>query len=95
MELGHNQFQGADPFCGVYVHGDTTAIVLYPDNVVPFQDNQNRVAVALHGLVYGVVYHLVYKVMKAVYTGCSDIHTRPFTYSFQTFKNLDVLSRVV
>jgi hypothetical protein len=95
MELGHNQFQGADPFCGVYVHGNTPAIVLYPDNIVPFQDNQNRIAVALHGLVYGVVYHLVYKVVKAVYTGCPDIHTRPFAYSFQTFKNLDVLCRIV
>jgi hypothetical protein len=55
VEPGHDQFQGADMLGGVDIHRDTPAIVLHPDHIVPFQDYQNIIAVALHGLIDRII----------------------------------------
>jgi hypothetical protein len=98
MEPGHHQFQGADPFAGVYVHGDAAAVILHPDNIVPFQNDKNFIAVALsrggidsHSFIYGVVYYLKYQMMEAVDAGGTDVHTGALPYGLKTFKNLNLL----
>jgi hypothetical protein len=95
MKLGHNQLQGTDSLGWMYIYGDSPAIVFYPDYIVSFQHYKYRIAVALHGLVHGVIHYFIYKMMKAVDAGSANIHTRPLSYCFKAFKNLDILSGIV
>jgi hypothetical protein len=95
VEPGHHEFQGADPFTGVYINGDTAAVIFHTDYVIPFQNYQYIVTVALHGLVYGVIYYLEYQMVQAVNSGGPNVHTGAFPYRLQTFKNLDIIGRIV
>jgi hypothetical protein len=53
-------------FCGVNIHGDAPAIVLHPDHIVPFNNYQYIVAVALHGLIDRIINDLKYQMMETV-----------------------------
>jgi hypothetical protein len=94
VELGHDQLQGADPFFGVDIHGDTPAIVLYPDNIVPLQDDQDIIAKALHGFVYRIVYNFIHQVMEAIDAGGPDIHAGAGPYCFESFEDFNILGRI-
>jgi hypothetical protein len=95
MEPGHNKLQGAYMFGGMDVHRDAPAVIFHPDHVIALQHHEDRVAVALHGLVDGIVHHLVYQVVKAVYTRSSYVHARPLTDGLQTLEDLDMLGGII
>jgi hypothetical protein len=102
VETGHDQFQGADALRGVDVYGDSAAVVLDTDYVVPFQNHQDFAAIALsggginsHGLVYGVIYYLKNQVVQAVQAGGADVHAGALADSFKTFQNLNILGGII
>ena len=95
VEPGHYQLQGADFLCRVDVHGNTPAVILHPDNIVPFQNNKDIVTEAHHGFVDRVINNFKYQMMEAVYARGTYVHAGTLAYRFQTFKNRDILRRIV
>jgi hypothetical protein len=91
MEPSHNQFQSADMLSRVDIHGNSPAVILYPDHIIPFKDHQDRIAVPLHSLIDRVIHDLKYQMVETINTGSADVHARSFPYRFKTLKNLYIL----
>jgi hypothetical protein len=95
VEPGHHEFKGADPLSRVNVNRNAPAVILHAYCIVPFQNHEYIIAMALHGLVNRIINHFKDKMMQSVYARGSNVHTRALSYRFQTFKNSNVLRRIV
>ena len=79
-------------FGRVNVYGNAASVVLYAANVVFFQSDRDCVAKTGHRFVDGVVNDFVNQVVKAVWSGGTNVHARALSDSFQSFKDLNVAS---
>jgi hypothetical protein len=92
VKPGHNQFQGAYLLGGVDIHRDSPAVVFHPDHIVSFQDHQDSVTIALHGLIDRIVHHFKYQMMETVNAGGPDIHSGTLPDRLQSLEHLNILS---
>jgi len=79
----------------MYINRDTPAIILDTHHIVHFKGYKNIVTVALHRFVNRVIDYFKNQMMQTVDAGGSNIHTGALSHRLQTFKNCDILRRIV
>ena len=79
-------------FRRVNVNRNSASVVLYAANVVFFQGDRDCVAKTGHRFVDGVVNDFVNQVVKAVWSGGTNVHAWALSDSLQSFKDLNVAS---
>ena len=79
----------------LYTDRDTASIILYVDDITRQDLYIDAVAVAGKRFVDRIIHDLVDEVVQAAWTGGTDVHTRAFPDSFQTFENLDLVRAVI
>ena len=72
----------------------SSTIILYTDDVIFFNRYFNIRSESGKSLIDRVINNFPDKVMKTSLTGRTDIHTRSFPYSFQSFQDLNIISRI-
>ena len=87
VQFGHDHLHGGNAQLGMNIHGNTAAVVAHGNAVVHVQDDFYPVAVAGHGLVYGVVHHFVHEMMETTDVRAAYIHGRALADRGQTFQN--------
>lgn len=90
MKHSQNDRYGRQTLLPVDVHGDTTAVVLYGDDVAGQNFYFNMVAEARKSLVYGVVDNLIDKVVQSPRTRGADIHARALSDGLKALKHLNL-----
>ena len=78
----------------VDVYRDSTAVI-GNGNGIAFVDRYIYLrAKSCKRLIHCIIHNLVYKMVKSAGRSTSDIHTRSFSYCFETFQNLNLISTV-
>jgi hypothetical protein len=95
VELGHDDFGGADAFLGVDAGRNATAVVAHGAGTVGIQDHVDAIGVAGQRLVDCVVHDLVDHVMQArAVIGIADIHARPLAHGIEALQHLDAVGAI-
>jgi hypothetical protein len=76
----------------VLVYRYASPVVDDSDGVVHVDRHFDCGAASRQSLIHRVVHDLVDEVMKPLGTGRPDIHTRAFSYSFESLEDLDIFS---
>ena len=89
MQDRHNYFYSrfADL---MHFYRNTTAIITHSNTVIAVDSYIDRIAITCQSFVYTVINCFIYQMMQATGRNTADIHTRSFTYSFQTLQDLDL-----
>jgi hypothetical protein len=78
VELGHHDFHSRTILFLVEIDGNTPAVISDCDAVIHMNDHINLGAVSLQGFVNAVIHQLMNQMVKALGSGISNIHRRPF-----------------
>ena len=95
MQHSHHHFQSALVHLLMFIHRDTTSVVLHGDGVVFIDGYFDVFAVSCHRLVDGVVHSLVHQMVQSFFTDVTNIHSRALADGFESFQHLNVTGRVV
>ena len=76
-------------------HRDTSSVIYNCDRIILIDRHINSITKTSQSFIHRIVYDLVDQVMKTSGRGTSNIHTRPFSYRFQAFQNLDLVGAVL
>ena len=79
----------------VFIHWDTTSIVLYGDRLVFVDGDFDMSAIASHCLVDRVVHGLVHQVVQTLFTDVTNIHGRTLAHGLQSLKHLNIARGIV
>ena len=94
VQHGIDDLQSRPPGLGLYVHGNTAAVICYGDGISGIDGHGDVPAVACQRFINGVVHDLIDQVVQTADGGRADIHTRALAHCFQTFQNLDLLCTI-
>ena len=87
MQLGHDDFDGADVFLRVDIGRDAASVVGHADAVPREDGNFDMVAKTGQRLVYGVVDDFPHQVVQAADIGRTDVHCRAYADGFQSLQD--------
>ena len=90
MEHCHHHLKCRLVQFGMFVHGNSSTVVLHGDRVVGIDGHFNVRTVARHCLVDRVVNGFVYQMVQTFFADVSDIHCGAFAYGLQSLEHLDV-----
>ena len=74
---------------------NASSIILNTDNISRQKVDQNLGTVSCKNLIDRVVHDLIDQMMKTLWAGGTDIHTRTLAYCVQTFQNLNITCVVI
>lgn len=74
---------------------NASSIILNTDNISRQKVDQNLGTVSCQNLIDRVVHDLIDQMMKTLWAGGTDIHTRTLAYCVQTFQNLNITCVVI
>ena len=70
---------------GMHIDRHTTSIICNRGRTVFFQCDMNLAAVSCQMFIYRIIYNLIDQMVQTFCRYASDIHSRSFSYRFQTF----------
>lgn len=79
----------------MYFCRDTTPIVLYCTTSIFSESDGNQVTVTCHRFINRVINDLPNKMMESSFISGTDIHSRSFSYGFESLKDLDTTCIIV
>src|SRR3989344_3643698 len=79
MESGHNSFQSRNFCLFMNIYWNTTAIVRHAYSISRQESYLNFVSKTTHGFVSSIIKNFPNEMMKAVRTGCTDVHSGAFS----------------
>src|SRR5258708_5289559 len=92
MQLGHDDFGGADAFFGVNAGRNAAAVVAHGAGAVGIEHHIDAVGMAGEGLVHGIVYDFINHVVQArAVIGVADIHAGALAHGIQALEHLDAV----
>ena len=87
MQHGHDHFGGGAAL-GVFIGGNTAAIVNHRDSLIGVDGDADLGAIAGQGLIDRVIHHLEHQVMQAgAIVGIADVHAGTLAYGVQPFQD--------
>ena len=95
MQLGHDNFGGADAFFLVNAGGDAAAIVAHGAGAIGVELHVNAVGMPGQGLVHRIVHHFIDHVVQArAVIGIADIHAGALAHRIQALQHLDAVGAI-